>query len=103
MPPLYDFRCQGCSFNYELVVKYEDRDKEQYCEFCGETKGKRYYSKVPMVTKASYPDGYKRKGWTDVVTDAKLRETLSTTRSEDDKAIIHKEITERIKKTSGQG
>ena len=97
--PNYDFICPKCRTEIVEFVKYNERDTVKLnCREC-DTVLRRKIS-MPMVMKASYPDGKKREGWSDMVSEAKLREKkVAMDWRSDDVKEINKELDEREKKT----
>lgn len=96
--PNYQWKCKACNDIVELVVPSDERDTYQFkCEECGSTR-KRLFG-MPMVMKASYPDGTKREGFADMKATARLEEAKAKLdwRS-DDARQINKELDDREKK-----
>lgn len=80
--PTYDYTCRKpeCETSWEAVVRYEDRDIMS-CPTCGSLDIQRHFPS-PMVLKASFPDGHKRKGWADFREAAKLNKAKANARPE---------------------
>lgn len=98
--PNYDYRCETCHHTNILNVKYNDRDLLQECPECGTIKLYRVPS-IPMVLKASYPDGHKRSGWEDMKATARLQEAKAKAGKNDVKE-INRELDARENKAKGK-
>jgi putative FmdB family regulatory protein len=98
--PNYEYRCQECQTETIEFIRYELRDELLDCEACGELAVmKRYFGTMPGTTKASYIDGHKRPGWSDMLTEAKLKEAAASKKwSSSDVREINKELDNREKK-----
>lgn len=92
--PNYDYECIICLVLEERQVIYEDRD-EQFCMKC-ENPLKRHFP-APMVTRASYPDGHKRKGWAEMREASKLNQEAIVSKSDSHKKQIATEIRDKLK------
>lgn len=95
--PHYDYECQECGNLTIEAVRYELRDEPLDCEGCGEEQCmKRVYRNMPSVPKASYIDGHKRAGWSDMLTEARLKESAATRKwNSNDVREINKELNDR--------
>lgn len=61
--PSYDFFCDTCESLTIEQFPFRDRPEKIQCA-CGSLAA--YQIGMPMVLKASYPDGHKRKGWSEL-------------------------------------
>ena len=105
MAPMYDFNCVDCNTRYDIVVKYEERDNPGVapCPCCSSVNVIRQFPS-PMVSKASYPDGFKRPGWDTLKEAAKMEvekagQLAGTTKGDAERARIGKMI-KGLRKTS---
>lgn len=77
-----DLQCDRCGVVSVVVIDKADREKEHECPIpeCGGTG----YAVMgsPTVLKASFPDGHKRKGWSDLKTTVKLEREMAHMPSE---------------------
>lgn len=69
--PSYDYKCTTCEQKFIEVVKYDQREDKQLCPDCGTSTGV-YCISAPNITRASYVDGTKRKGFSEMKEAAKL-------------------------------
>lgn len=91
----YDYKCQECGGESVHNVSYSKRDLPHPCFKCGGL-SVRFYKKMPGLTKASFVDGTKRKGWADLKATAKLEEARAQAGfGSDDREQISKELNER--------
>lgn len=68
---VYNFFCETCDQVFDGHFKIGTRPDKIPCPGgCGQEA--EYRISAPMVMKASYPDGHKRKGWADLKAAAKL-------------------------------
>lgn len=92
---IYRWGCEKCYVTTEISRPMAEctvpPDSEIVC-LCSDSKPTwtRIYE-APMVMKASYPDGMKRKGWAELKESAKL-EKLAATSKRETKAEIKNEI-----------
>lgn len=93
-----DFRCGKCGAEWDELVLREHQDDLQPCPACGVTEGKRCMRKPPGITKESFVDGTKRKGFQELKEANKLTMEMYNKPVEQRKE-IQKEIT-NIKKTT---
>ena len=93
--PNYQWECPKCKDIVEYNVPSKDRDSFMLpCDHCG-TDRTRLFG-MPMVMKASYPDGTKRKGWSDMLATAKLEEAKANfDNKSEERQLINKELDER--------
>lgn len=71
--PMYDYTCKHCNVVFPALVTYENRDTpEMECPVCSRQDGITRNMAIPTLTKASYPEGYKRPGWGELREAAKL-------------------------------
>lgn len=91
---IYLWQCDGCGVQLELSRPMAEcsvpPDTEVKC--CDSVKWRRVYE-MPMQMKASYPDGLKRKGWTELKEAAKLEKERAVARTDAQKNEIAREIT----------
>lgn len=92
----YNWRCQGCDLVVEItrpVAECTVPPGEEFSCLCPENLPPDWVRKyeAAMFMKASYPDGYKRKGWGDLKESAKLEKLAATSKS-DTKREIKAEI-----------
>lgn len=88
MPPMYDFLCPECETGEERNVPYAEREDQQ-CHTCGKVLLRMF--PAPMVLSASFPDGHKRKGWSEMREASKLNKE-SANSPHDRRKEIEKEI-----------
>ncbi len=60
--PLYDYRCRGCGNEFEVLVKSEDKDKEQSCPKCESREVGKLISRTSFSLKGGgwASDGYSK-------------------------------------------
>lgn len=99
--PVYEYRCLSCDYEFDLNVKYDDRDNNQECAMCGKAESRREYRTFPGLTKASYIDNSdtkRRRDLTDLKTAANLEvEAASMKKDTKEYKKIKQEIHERKK------
>lgn len=94
--PSYDYKCKSCEYTFVDIVSYDDRDNIQECPDCGAVNAFRFYGKMPGVTRASYVDGTKRKGF-DTLKEVNKLEIEKADLPPEKRTDINKEI-KRLKK-----
>jgi hypothetical protein len=89
--PTYMFCCEDseCEIVQELFFTIASRPDSVECIACG--KSAKHKIAAPMVMRASYPDGVKRRGFADLKEAAKLNKQAAGLRS-DQRGEIQKEI-----------
>lgn len=90
-----DLKCDACEYEWDDLVKRDEKDEVQLCPRCNLKHGHRIISK-PNVTRKSYVDGTKRKGLTELKQAAKLEQDKANL-PHDKRGEIQKEIN-RLKK-----
>lgn len=86
-----DVSCSRCGKKWDELATEKELEVDEFgCTNCGENTGKRVMSS-PNVTRASYVDGTRRKGFRDLKEASKLNIQASNSRDETKKE-IHKEI-----------
>ena len=87
--PNYSYLCGTCESITIHNAPYETRPTEVVCACGGEAK---YTIDSPMVMRASYPDGTKRKGFAELREANKLTKEKYQTRNKETAAEITREI-----------
>jgi putative FmdB family regulatory protein len=88
--PTYDYRCDTCDSVLTCFYKIADKPQTVKCD-CGGTADAMLGA--PMVLKASYLDGQRRKGFADLKEASKLKAMAN-----DSRADVRKDIQKEIKK-----
>ena len=95
--------CEGCGHEWDDLVLREHQDNLQLCPECKEEKGKRCMRKPPGITKESFVDGHKRKGFQDLKEANKLTMKMySMKRGSEEREALNKEVQEIKKKASSE-
>jgi len=78
--PNYDFHCENCQHEYELIIPSEDRDKKQKCPACGKKKVTRGVSAV-KINYGGFKENLGRagNGWNDLLNKVKKGSARSNT------------------------
>lgn len=90
--PIYDLKCKACNINYEEFKSYEDRFLPGKCEMCG-GQTERAFNNAPSQMNIALPDGFKRKGFSDLKEAAKLESEAMDSRADE-----RKRLTDEVKR-----
>lgn len=52
--PMYEYRCEDCGENFEVIVRFADADKIQPCPNCGAT---RTFKKISATAAIGFSGG----------------------------------------------
>lgn len=95
------FRCTRCAATWGDTVARDEKDRKDFpCPACGEAAGVRTFA-PPNVTKASFVDGHKRRGFTDLKEAARLEARLSDLPSEE-KVRVQAEVRQIRERAKGE-
>lgn len=80
-----DLYCPECNLKtWDTLPKAEASYEARWdCPSCGAGKSVKRIPSAPMVAKASYPDGYKRKGFAELLEASNLQSEISGLKGED--------------------
>lgn len=90
----YEYECIVCEVFEDRQVPYLVRD-EQFCTTCENPLVRQF--PTPGVTRASYVDGTRRKGWAEMREASKLNREAAGSMSTDTKREIAREIRNKLR------
>ena len=91
MPPTYTYRCEQCDHVTDGFYRLSETRPDQVpCESCGEQA--QYTLAAPLVMRASYPDGTKRKGFGDLKEASKINKMIAQTDDPEARKVLKKEL-----------
>lgn len=106
---IYTWKCTQCDFHQEVTRPMSEHDRRPDAEYeeegscgCGANRWVRVYT-PPAIMSAAYPDGYKRKGFTELKEAAKLEKERAVARTDSQRNEITKEITKMGVKPGSNG
>lgn len=84
--PNYVYWCEKCEHVTDAQYRMSERPDTHPCEICDEQA--EYRIQAPMVMRASYPDGHKRKGWDKLRESSKLNKLAANSHGETKKELV---------------